>query len=582
MSNLPAVAYFSMEICLEEAIPTYSGGLGVLAGDTLRSAADLQLPMVAVTLLYRKGYFRQELDAGGRQREHPVAWRPEARLEPVDLRVSVTVEDRTVLVRPWLYRVRGVSGHEVPVYLLDTALPENDSFARTLTDSLYGGDMRYRLAQEMVLGLGGVEVLRALHPADEHVFHLNEGHSALLTLALAEQRLGDRPAFDATGEDLEAVRQRCVFTTHTPVPAGHDRFPASLVVQMLGPERAGLLQSIGGLNGELNMTKLALRLARYVNGVAMRHREVSRAMFPEVPIDAVTNGVHAVTWTSEPFRELFDRHMPEWRRDNLYLRYATGIEGDEIQHAHSLAKRAMCDEVESRTGVRLDPATFTIGFARRATPYKQADLVFTDPDRLRAIARRRGPVQIVFGGKAHPADGDGKALIQRIFAAAAELGDDVRVVYLENYEMSLGRALTAGVDLWLNNPQRPLEASGTSGMKAALNGVPSLSVLDGWWIEGHVEGVTGWSIGQRGEHLPDRDRDVHDLYTKLEELILPLYYAEPAGFVDVMRSAIALNGSFFNTQRMVMQYLQNAYLPGVPATAVSATEADESTLGTAA
>ena len=557
----PIVAYFSMEICLEQAIPTYSGGLGVLAGDTLRSAADLGVPLVAVTLLHRKGYFEQHLDSTGQQTETPVHWNPEAVLEPVDTRVTVTLEGREVQVRAWRYDVRGIHGHVVPVYLLDTMLPENTDWDRTLTDFLYGGDEHYRLCQEIVLGMGGAGLVQALGYGEGTIYHLNEGHSALLTLQLLEKQLGSRPAFELEEHDFEAVRHRCVFTTHTPVPAGHDKFPLDMVRTVLGDQRVSLLESSGGVHeGMLNMTHLALHLTRFVNGVAMRHGEVSRGMFPEYPIDSITNGVHATTWTGPAFAELFDRRIPEWRKDNLYLRYAVGIPLEEIRDAHAVSKAVLLQEVERRTGEALDPAVMTIGFARRATPYKRADLIFSDLERLLKMARTVGKVQIVFGGKAHPHDAGGKELIRRIFAAREQLGDAVRIVYLENYEMSLAAKMVAGVDLWLNNPMKPLEASGTSGMKAAMNGVPSFSVLDGWWVEGHVEGVTGWSIG--GPELEaDPTRDAVDLYVKLERVILPLFYGLPFAYAEVMRSAISLNASFFNTQRMVRQYVHNAYFP---------------------
>ena len=567
----PSVAYFSMEICLEQAIPTYSGGLGVLAGDTLRSAADLGVPMVAVTLLHRKGYFEQHLDASGQQTETPVHWNPEAVLEPVDARASVSLEGREVQVRAWRYDVRGIHGHVVPVYLLDTMLPENTEHDRTLTDYLYGGDEHYRLCQEIVLGMGGAGLVQALGYRDLAIYHLNEGHSALLTLQLLEKQLDGRPPFELEEADFEAVRHRCVFTTHTPVPAGHDKFPLAMVRTVLGDQRVALLESSGGVHeGMLNMTHLALHLTRFVNGVAMRHGEVSRGMFPEYPIDSITNGVHATTWTGPAFAELFDRRIPEWRKDNLYLRYAVSIPLDEIRDAHAASKTVLLQEVERRTGEALDPSVMTLGFARRATPYKRADLVFSDLDRLLRIARSVGKLQIVFGGKAHPHDAGGKELIRRIFAAREQLGDLVRIVYLENYEMALAAKMVAGVDLWLNNPMKPLEASGTSGMKAALNGVPSFSVLDGWWVEGHVEGVTGWSIG--GPELEaDPTRDAVDLYVKLERVILPLFYGLPFAYAEVMRSAIALNASFFNTQRMVRQYVHNAYFPnGTVLTAGSA------------
>jgi glycogen phosphorylase len=562
------VAYFSMEICLDPAIPTYSGGLGVLAGDTLRSASDLSVPMVGISLLHRKGYFEQHLDAAGNQTETPVAWRPEEILERVEARTTVTIEGRTVHVRAWKFPVRGVGGHEVPVYLLDTQLPENGEWDRTLTDYLYGGDSHYRLCQEVVLGMGGAAMVRALGYTGEINYHLNEGHSALLTLCLLDWQLEGRRPFELDESDLETVRRRCVFTTHTPVPAGHDKFPFDLVRQVLGQDQIGLLEAAHCIDGgALNLTHVALKLSRFVNGVAMKHREVSQGMFPNFPIDAITNGVHAATWISPAFQELLDRRIPEWRSDNLYLRYAVGIPLQDIRAAHAEAKRTLIDEIARRNDVRLDPKVFTIGFARRATPYKRADLIFTDPDRLVELANTVGPIQIVYGGKAHPNDSGGKELIRRIHDAAAKLADNVRIVYVENYEMQIAAKMVSGVDLWLNNPMKPLEASGTSGMKAALNGVPSLSVLDGWWVEGHVEGVTGWSIGG-SEPEGDQSKDAGEIYLKLERVILPLYYGLPFAYAEAMRSSIAINGSFFNTQRMVGQYVRNAYFPTSPSQAL--------------
>jgi len=556
------VAYFSMEIALDPAIPTYSGGLGVLAGDTLRSAADLGVPMAGVTLLYRKGYFHQHLDAEGRQTETASEWKPEDHFEALPTRVTVTIEGRPVLIRAWRFVVRGASGHTIPVYLLDTALDDNSAWDRTLTDHLYGGDKRYRLCQEMVLGMGGIAVLQALGHNDELHYHMNEGHSALLTLALFDRQLNGRAPSTVTEADTEAVRSRCVFTTHTPVPAGHDQFNPELAKPALGAHLLALLEATGCCpNGQLNMTFLALHFSRYINGVAMRHGEISQDMFPHVPINAITNGVHATTWTSPPFQELFDRFIAQWRGDNLYLRYAMGIPLHEIERAHVQAKRTLLDEVERRTGVRLEERAMLLGFARRATPYKRADFLLSNPERLRAIARQIGPFNILYAGKAHPVDADGKAMIQRIVQVGALLSDDIHVVYLENYDIALAQRLCAGVDLWLNTPMKPQEASGTSGMKAALNGVPSFSVLDGWWVEGHLEGVTGWSIGDGHEPTGDSATELASLYDKLERVILPLFYGRPAGFVEMMRSTIALNGSFFNTQRMVSQYMSNAYFP---------------------
>jgi starch phosphorylase len=555
------IAYFSMDVAVDNAIPTYSGGLGVLAGDTLRSAADLQIPMVAVSLLHRKGYFEQRLDSLGNQLESPSKWSPENFLTRLPLQISLSLEGRQVRVGAWCYHFVGITGHVVPLFFLDTELEENDSADRGFTDFLYGGDERYRLCQEAVLGLGGVAMLRALGYADIRLFHMNEGHSALATLALMEERCARQSPRRFSEKEVEVVRRQCAFTTHTPVPAGHDRFTADLISRVLGEERADKLSQLRVMNGSLNMTELALKFSGFVNGVSMRHGEVSRGMFPNHNIDAITNGVHATTWAAAPLAALYDRRIPEWRSDNCFLRYAIGIPVAEIRQAHNLAKKELLQQVRWLTGVQLDEKVFTLGFARRATGYKRGDLLFTDLERLKKIARQAGPLQLVYAGKAHPRDDGGKAIIRRIFEAAATLAGDVRVVYLENYDMALGKLLCSGVDVWLNTPLRPQEASGTSGMKAALNGVPSFSVLDGWWIEGHIEGVTGWSIGDDDSAENDSIAEAASLYQKLEQVILPLYYKEPDNFCQVMRSAIALNGSFFNTQRMVSQYVRNAYLP---------------------
>ena len=549
-----------MEVALDPNMPTYSGGLGMLAGDTLRSAADLGAAVVAVSLVYRKGYFRQILDPSGNQSEQPQLWEPERTLKPIEGRVSIEIEQHQVHVRAWQYDVQGVDGDIVPVYLLDTNVPENSEADRALTDSLYGGDDRYRLCQEIVLGLGGFELLRKLGYDRIQAYHMNEGHSALLALGLLERRLDQSFAGRVKQLDIDGIRRMCIFTTHTPVPAGHDQFPKPLVKQLLGDDRLALLHDTQALHDDsLNMTYLALRFSGYVNGVAMRHGEVSRGMFPAYTISAITNGVHARTWTSPAFCELFDQYIPGWRTDNNYLRYAISIPLDDIRSAHAKAKAALFHEIRQRTGAELNPKVFTMGFARRASTYKRANLLFQDRDRLKRIARDVGPIQIVYAGKAHPRDEGGKKIIRDVFNGAQSLSDTIRTVYVENYDMQWGRLITSGVDIWLNTPMRPQEASGTSGMKAALNGVPSFSVVDGWWAEGWIEGVTGWAIGNT-EVVEDPASEVSTLYDKLERQIIPMFYGNPQRYTEVMRSAIAMNGSFFNTQRMVQQYLANAYM----------------------
>lgn len=548
-----------MEIALDPSLPTYSGGLGILAGDTLRSAADLAAPLVAVTLVYRKGYFRQTLDKTGNQSEHPQPWQPQDTLKELKERVSVRVEQREVWIRGWQYTIHGVTGATIPVYLLDTDLPENSEWDRTITDSLYGGDEHYRFCQEVVLGFGGFKLLQKLGHNSIQSYHMNEGHSALLALRLLEKRLDQSFAGRVKKLDIDGIRKMCIFTTHTPVPAGHDQFPRKLAEQVLAPEHVTCLDEAEAWHGDfLNMTYLALRFSGYVNGVAMRHGEVSRGMFPNYSISAITNGVHALTWTSQPFRELFDRYIPGWRTDNNYLRYAISIPLEEIRQAHALARQNLFTLIQERNGIKLDPEVFTIGFARRASTYKRAGLLFSDRERLKRIAREVGPLQLVYAGKAHPRDGGGKDVIRSVFEGEAAVADVIRSVYIENYDMHCGGLITSGVDVWLNTPLRPQEASGTSGMKAALNGVPSFSVLDGWWAEGHIEGVTGWSIGS-DEVTENPEEDAATLYDKLEREILPMYYGRPARYSEVMRSAIAFNGAFFNTQRMLQQYLANAY-----------------------
>lgn len=564
-SGRGAVAYFSMEIALESHIPTYGGGLGVLAGDLLRSAADQGVAMLGVSLVHRHGYLFQRLDTQGLQFEEPVHWSPDDWLEPLDVRCTVEIEGRRVVLRCWRYRLIGVTGATVSVLLLDTDLPENDPSDRRLTDVLYGGDHRYRLCQEVVLGIGGVRMLRALGLTGIERFHMNEGHSALLGLELLNEQLSHTPD---VRNAATAVTERCVFTTHTPVPAGHDQFSRELAQQVLGSVQMDHLKALECCPS-LNMTLLALRLSHYVNGVTHRHGEISRTMFPAYPIGSITNGVHSVTWTAPPFRALYDRWIPGWRQDAWALRYALNIPLDEIRRAHDLCKRTLMQEANERANAGFDKDVLTIGFARRATAYKRPLLILTDPERLRGIARAHGGLQIVFAGKAHPQDAEGKALVQAILRMAPRLEPEVKLAFLVNYDMTIAQLVTAGVDLWLNTPRPPFEASGTSGMKAAHNGVPMLSILDGWWTEGCIDGVTGWPIAvPDGRQIAERSdqEDAIDLYRMLDERIAPLYAKEPQRWAEVMRTTIAVNASFFNTQRMLDEYVRLAYCPAAPDT----------------
>lgn len=550
------IAYFSMEMGIESEMPTYSGGLGILAGDTVKSSADLKVPLVAVSLIHKKGYFRQRIDETGAQHELPYEWNPRRFMKLRTQRVTVNIEGRPVIVQAWEYRVRGASGYNVPVFFLDTDVDGNSKYDRGLAHHLYGGDDRYRLAQEAILGIGGVLMLRELGYRHILRYHMNEGHSSLLTLELLRQK----NVADLESPKIDDVRRMCVFTTHTPVPAGHDQFAYDLAAGVLGDfVPVDILRAFGG-EDSLNMTRLALNLSHYVNGVAKEHQRVSSEMFPGYHIESITNGVHAWTWTGDSMRDLFLRFIPGCRSEPTSLRYAISLPGEEIWKAHMEAKRKLIDHVNGTTEAEMDCEVLTIGFARRATAYKRADLVFTDVERLKRIARDAGRLQFIFAGKAHPRDTEGKKLITRILGMARDLKGTVEIIYLEDYDMDLARLLVSGVDVWLNTPRRPQEASGTSGMKAALNGVPSLSVLDGWWIEGCIEGMTGWGIGWPDrEHVSDEEC-ARALYGKLEHVVIPTYYNDREKWIEIMRHCIAINGSFFNTHRMVHQYVMSAYI----------------------
>lgn len=545
------IAYFSMEIALMPEIPTYSGGLGVLAGDILKSGADLGVPMIGITLLYKRGYFAQKIDKAGRQTESPVEWNPQEFMTQLPNRVTINMNNRPVRVGVWSYTLVGQSGHPLPIFFLDTDLPENCPEDRELTAELYGGDNKYRLCQELVLGIGGLRLLRDMGFRNVTTFHLNEGHAGFITLELLrEQGYGD----------IEKVKNQVIFTTHTPVAAGHDFFSYDLIHQVINGDFADILRQHVGGSG-LSMTDLALKLSRYVNGVSHKHALVSRAMFNDQSIDWITNGVHSTTWTSPGFARLYDRYIPGWRNDPSRLMQALHIPDEEIWKAHQAAKMKLLALVLEETGEELNPDVLTIGFARRAATYKRADLVFTDLKRLIEVGG--GKVQFIFSGKAHPHDEPGKDILQKINKIAKELGTTIPVVFIENYNMGPAKVITAGVDLWLNTPIRPREASGTSGMKCVHNGVMNFSVLDGWWIEGCIEDRTGWAIGPQPSENEmvdyDEAEDAVDLYKKLEEKIIPTYYSNRAKWISMMKFAIAVNASYFNTHRVVHEYCEKAY-----------------------
>jgi starch phosphorylase len=547
-----------MEIALRPEMHTYSGGLGVLAGDTARSCADLELPVAFVTLISRQGYLRQEIDPGGWQIEHPDPWDPLAYATPLRAKVGVMIEGREVWVRPWLHLLESALGHRIPVLLLDTDLDENTIEDRRITDTLYGGDDIYRLKQEIILGIGGARILQALG-FTVRIYHLNEGHAALLALDLL--RRSPRPADQLhPGEiryDVARVRDMCIFTTHTPVEAGHDRFSYDLVDRLLGDyidmEQLKLLAG----RDTMNMTLLALQLSGYVNGVAVRHAETAQSMFPGYRIRAITNGIHPQTWAHPAFERLFDAHFSSWEYEPEILVRADQLADEAVWAAHQEAKTDLLTVVAKATGCEMDRERPVIGFARRMTAYKRPDLLFADIERLAAICDRH-PFQVVIAGKAHPKDHGGKELIKAIHDATRLLRGRVSMAFVPGYDMRLARTLVAGVDVWLNTPMPPLEASGTSGMKAALNGVLNLGVLDGWWVEACIEGTTGWSIGHDGSGSA-KTATASDLYEKLGEVVLPLYYRDRDRWIWMMKEAISKIACHFNTQRMMRRYATEAY-----------------------
>jgi len=563
MTSSITIAYFSMEVGLKSAVPTYAGGLGILAGDTLRAAADVGIPMVGVSLLSRKGYFRQQFDNSGWQMESPINWPVNDYLQLQEPRISVDIEDRKVTVQTWRYDIQGVDGSVVPIFLLDTNVETNTDYDRSLTEYLYGGDDEYRLCQEIILGIGGIKILRALGYNEINRYHMNEGHSSLLIFELMEELIAKDGSKEPSEKHLSEIRQQCVFTTHTPVAAGHDRFSFELACRLL--KKCSSFRAMGKsmcCNNDLNLTYLALDASHYINGVAKRHREITKRMYVGYNIDSITNGIHATTWASAELQTLFDQYIPDWRRDNASLRYAISIPRDRIWQAHYQVKRRLLEYVNKVCNSGMDLNIFTIGFARRATQYKRTTLLFTDIAQLKNIVSKVGPVQLIFSGKAHPNDGLGKELIQQIFRFKETLNDNIKIAYIPDYDIDIARLMTAGADLWLNTPLPPMEASGTSGMKAAVNGVPSLSVLDGWWIEGCIEGVTGWAIGdtsQTYDKSVSEAEEAQSLYAKLENDILPLYYLRRDEYIAVMQHAIAINASFFNTERMLNQYITKAY-----------------------
>ena len=562
--NISSIAYFSMEIGFLDEIPTYSGGLGILAGDTLKSFADLSINVTAITLLSEKGYFYQKFNNQEYQREEDYKWDPKEKLELTDIELTVSIANRDVKIKVWKYYLKGITGFKLPIYFLDTNHQDNDPQAKTYTQHLYGGDIKYRLEQEMVLGIGGIRLLRALQLYPKK-YHLNEGHAGFIAYEL-DKELENIPQKQ---RDLY-IRQLCSFTTHTPVPAGHDRFPQELIREVFPqcPQRfIDLAYEEVNQQHIFSMTRLAIHFSSYVNAVSHKHMLITKDMFPHQHIDFITNGVHTLTWTNKHFVNIYDTYIPDWKRNPLELRKALHIPVQELLSAHDKAKEELVSFINSQYNAGFETDVFTLCFARRATAYKRALLLFEDKERLKKISQEVGKIQIIFAGKAHPRDEEGKKIIQKIRQLIPFLSPQINMIFLDNYTMYTAKLLISGVDLWLNTPQRGLEASGTSGMKAAHNGVPSLSILDGWWIEACVEGQTGWAIGKEEEFSTNYEKNNHldaqEIYKKLERFIIPMYYHNKKAYGAILRSTIAINATYFNTYRMVKQYLVRAYTQNI-------------------
>jgi glycogen phosphorylase len=546
----PFVADFVMEIGLDSGLYTYSGGLGTLAGDMAFSFADLGIPSVFVTILYKKGYVSQKLDKTYGQADSESPFDPGRFLTPLENRVEVQIRGMRRTVGAWEYRARGKI--DVPIIFLDTDLPDNDAETRGITASLYGGNQWTRLMQEMVLGVGGYRMLRSLgYPVD--VYHINESHSALVTLELLRDH-----------RTVEEVRKRCVFTAHTSVQAAREAFPLWMLKQAYENDE-GINLDAEARGETVDFSGLAMKYSAVTNAVSLKHRFVCRALLNS-DVEYVTNGVYHRRWIHPQMRRLYDRYLPGWEETPALLGGALGIPTEEFRAAHHAAKSEMLQSVKDLTGEGFLADRLTIGAARRATSYKRNGLILSDLERLVELAEKRGPIQVVLAGRAHPKDEVGKVIIRDILERIESLKKTTNLVnacFLENYDIDMAKALVGGCDLWLNTPRNHLEASGTSGMKAAMNGLLNLSVYDGWWVEGGFEGVNGWGIGKKELWTDFREESGFDealeLYGKLSDVVVPLYYGEKERWWRMAQTSVALAGPHFNSYRMAEEYFARVY-----------------------
>ena len=542
------IAYFSAEIGISSSLPTYSGGLGVLAGDHIKAAGDIGINLCAITLLYREGYFRQRVDEDGIQSETYPKFDPHPLLKKIKNKFTLRLRERNVWIQVYRFDYKGQGGAIIPIYFLDTDIEDNFDDDRIITQRLYSGNKNHRILQEAILGFGGMQLLEDLNQNRIKKYHMNEGHCSFLVLSLYEKFKGD----------IEKIKSLCHFTTHTPVPAGHDHFSEKRVKKLLYgliPDDLKLPSLVQ--NGRLHMTELGLYFSDSANGVSKLHGTVARDQFPWTNIGHITNGVHHSYWMASPLKRMFNKYIPEWTKNPKLLLKVDDIPDEVLWEAHIERKMYLLGYANSQVTKALDANTLTIGFARRAATYKRAQLIFNDMNRLESLGRNK--IQIVFSGKAHPNDSEGKELIRQIVKKSQAMFGKVKIIFLENYNMWLGRMITSGVDVWLNTPLRPNEASGTSGMKATLNGIPNLSVLDGWWEEGCKDGINGWAVGN--PENPNDKKDADHLYSTLENDVIPTFYEDRKKWIKMMREAIK-TGIDFTAHRMIKEYESKYYKLG--------------------
>jgi glycogen phosphorylase len=546
--QIPKIGFISMEFGINSKMNTYCGGLGILSGDIIKSCTDMEVKMTGFSILYKKGWFKQKIDDNGYQVIEDDIWDYNALLIDTQKHFKIVIKNVITEVKIWEYKVKSsVNNFENSIYFLDVDIEGNDPIIRQCSNNIYSTNKDIFYCQQVLLSLGIVELEKELD-LNIDIYHLNESHAVFHILNLLSKY------------NENEVKSKMVFTSHTPLETAHQKFNLDILKQYISKDLVKKIPASLIQNNEINLTKLALYYSKFSNAVAKRHEEVSDKMYPEFQLDHVTNGVHAETWACSGLGEIFDKYINGWRQDPYLLRQVGVIPDEILEESHMKNKINLCNHVNALYDKGLDPNVFTIGFARRTVGYKRANMILTEMDRLKNISKKFGKLQIIFAGKAYPTDKEGIELIKSLLDACKMQDNNLKIAFIENYNMDIAKKMVLGVDLWLNNPIPPLEASGTSGMKASLNGIPNFSILDGWWVEGHIEGITGWSIGQDlcvGDFC--QLIEIEDLYAKLENQIFNAWNDKKQWSL-IRKSCIALNGPYFNTHRVVQEYILKAYL----------------------